>query len=204
MLENEVSLAALSSFSLWSKLETHLQEEGSTQSTLEKSFVAINGAIHDTGWHKVQLGIELIVSGEKAKRLSHKEAQQTLVIPERLCNAIYGRAIELIEMALPHAQLIADTENTLQENYIEGKQALDNKVKQGWPFSFIINDSIIDNHKYSIAISNYLPQEPKSIVAPLASKLRSISLKNASEFQRYLGQLITGVFQDSCHHLLSY
>ncbi|MFA0196921.1 hypothetical protein AB4454_20060, partial [Vibrio artabrorum] len=80
-------------------------------------FVAINGAIHDMGWHKLQLGIEPIKAVSESKKLSDKDGQQTLVIPERLCDAIYGKAIELIETALPHAQLIADTENALQENY---------------------------------------------------------------------------------------
>ncbi len=73
-----------------------------------------------------------------AHRLSHKELQQTLVIPERLCDAIYGKAIELIEAAYPHRQQIADTESALQANYMQGKHIIEDKIKNGASFSSII------------------------------------------------------------------
>ncbi len=192
--ESQTSLAALSTISLWSKFENGLQEKDYSKSTLEHTFAAINGVSHYTGWHKIPLGLELIASKKEVRRLSDKEGQQTLVVPERLCHAIYGKAINLIETALPYAQLIANTENALQDNYLEGKQIVDEKVQHGSSFTFINDDGIIDNHKYALSIGDNQPQVPESLIAPLAAKLPDTSLKNANEFKRYLGQLITASY----------
>ncbi|MBF4232682.1 hypothetical protein EA002_23375, partial [Vibrio anguillarum] len=140
------------------------------------------------------LDIKPIKSNKEAQRLSDKDGQQTLVIPERLCHAIYGKAIALIEEALPHAQLLADTESALQDNYIAGKRILDSKVQQGHSYTFMNGDGSIDNRKYSTAIADYQPREPHSLISPLAEKLPHVPLKNANEFKRYLGQLITASY----------
>lgn len=192
--ENESSLAALSSSKLWSKFESYLQTQQLSQSTVSKVFIAINGAIHDSGWHKISLSLEHIKSKTKSQKISNKELQQTLVIPERLCHAIYGKAIDLIETATPFAQLIADTEKALQANYLEGKRIVDEKVQQGRSYTFMNLDGSIDHQKYASSILDKQLQDPKSIIAPLASKLPEISLNSASEFQRYLGQLIAASY----------
>ncbi|HCG5511393.1 TPA: hypothetical protein NJ005_004410 [Vibrio parahaemolyticus] len=189
-----LSLKALSSSQTLASFENHLQEQGYSKSTLSQTFTSINGAIHDASWHKLELGINPIKTIHKSRQLSDKEQQQTLVIPERLCDAIYGKAIELIETSLPHAQLIADTENALQDNYLEAKRLLTEKVKQGHIYSFMNTDGSIDNHKYSNAITDFQPEEPKTIIEPLALKLPNVSLKNGSEFKQYLGQIITASY----------
>lgn len=194
MEQNQTSLAALSSAPLRLKLNNFLQEQGYAQGTLQKTFSAINGVIGDAGWHNIPLDIEPIKSNKEAQRLSDKDEQQTLVIPERLCHAIYGKAITLIEDALPHAQLLADTESALQDNYIEGKRILDSKVQQGHSYTFMNIDGSIDNRKYTSAITHYQPHEVHSLITPLADKLPDVSLKNANEFKRYLGQLITASY----------
>ncbi|AJR07110.1 hypothetical protein C9J03_05320 [Photobacterium gaetbulicola] len=194
MQQNQTSLAALSSSPLRAKLNDDLQEKGYVKSTLEQAFVAINGVIGDSGWHNIPLGIEPIKSKIEAQKLSDKDNQQTLVIPERLCHAIYGKAIALIEEALPHAKLLADTEGALQDNYIEGRRILDNKVRQGLAYTFMNGDGSIDNRKYTAAITGNLPHEPRTIIAPLAKKLPDIPLNYADEFKRYLGQLITASY----------
>ncbi|ARC95166.1 hypothetical protein B6A42_27300 (plasmid) [Vibrio coralliilyticus] len=194
MQESQTSLAALSSAPLRLKLDNNLQEQDYAQPTLEKTFVAINGIIGDSGWHNIPLGIKPIKIRKESQRLSDKGKQQTLVIPERLCHAIYGKAISLIEEAIPHAQLLADTENALQDNYIEGKSFLDSKVQQGHSYAFMNNDGSIDKPKYTSAIGDSLPHEPRSFILPVAEKLPDIPLKNAAEFKRYLGQLITASY----------
>ncbi|MFA0630709.1 hypothetical protein AB4589_23545 [Vibrio sp. 10N.222.49.A3] len=194
MEQNQTSLAALSSASLRVSLDNTLKEEDYAQQSLEKTFVAINGVIGDSGWHNIPLGIEPIRSNKEAQRLSDKDSQQTLVIPERLCHAIYSKAITLIEEALPHAQLLADTESALQNNYIAGKRILDNKIQQGFSYTFVNSDGSIDSRKYKTAIAHNQPREPNSLIAPLANKLPDISLNNANEFRGYLGQLITASY----------
>lgn len=194
MHQNQTSLAALSSASLRLKLDTHLQEQGYSQSTLEQTFATINGILGDSNWHNVPLGIEPIKTTLESKILCNKDAQQTLVIPERLCHCIYGKAITLIEEALPNAKLLADTEKALQDNYIEGQRILDGKVQQGHTYTFMNGDGSIDNHKYFQAIKENQPHEPHSLIQLLVKKLSDVPFSNVTEFQRYLGQLITASY----------
>ncbi|MGR5281401.1 hypothetical protein [Photobacterium damselae] len=193
-LKSSSSLKALSSPSIWANFESYLKEQKYSRGTLQRLFVSINGAIYDSAWHKLELGIKPIKSNKAAHRLSNKEAQQTLVIPERLCDAIYGKAINLIETAQPYAQLIADTERALQDNYLKGKRLLDERLEKDHTFSFMNGNGGINNHKYSISIREYQPQKAKSIITPLALRLPTVSLKNANEFKQYLGQLITASY----------
>ncbi|GMQ45054.1 hypothetical protein [Vibrio sp. 10N] len=187
------SIKALSSPSIWTKFESYLKEQNYAKGTLSRLFTSINGAIHDASWHKLELCISPIRCNELASLLSNKDVQQTLVIPERLCNAIYSEAIDLIETAQPHAQLIADTENALQHNYLMGKQSLDKKVAQGHTYSFMDSNGF-DSRKYASSIPDHQPKDPKSIIAPLSLKLPNVTLNNANAFRQYLGQLITASY----------
>ncbi|WP_083981887.1 hypothetical protein [Arsukibacterium ikkense] len=194
MQENESSLAALSSSKLWLKFKNYLQAQNLSQSTIQHIFISINAAIHDRGWHRVSLSFEFIKPCSESEKLSDREKQQTLVIPERLCHAIYGKAIHLIETAIPYAQLIADTEQALQSNYQEGKRIVDEKVQQDRSFAFMNGDGSIDTQKYAQCIEDNQPQHPKSLIEPLATKLPELSLNNSPEFNRYLGQLFTASY----------
>ncbi|MEZ9132749.1 hypothetical protein [Vibrio breoganii] len=192
--ESAHSLSALSSRNLRQKLDEYLVEREFGSSTIAQMYTAINKAIEYTPWHKIALGFSRIESKKATRRLNDTEKQQTLVIPERLCHAIYGKAMALIEEALPHATLIAETERDLQDNYLQGKKILEEKVKAGDYFTFMNTDGSIDNHKLVIAISNNQPYQPNELIAPLARKLPNISLRHGKDFQRYLGQLITASY----------
>ncbi|EGQ9698347.1 hypothetical protein FWP48_02645 [Vibrio parahaemolyticus] len=191
---NLSSLQALSSPVVWTQFESYLHRKSYAQGSIESALVGINAAIDDAYWHKLALGIMPIKTTEIAKQLSDKEAQQTPAIPERLCDAIYGKAMHLVEGAYPYKQLIADTENALQANYLEGKRILDKKIAEGQTFTFTNADGSIDRRKYTIAICAANPREPKEIIAPLAKKLPDIPLEHGSDFQRYLGQLTTASY----------
>lgn len=189
------SIHALSKPSHWAEFESYLVEKQYAQFTIHQAFVAINAIIKDASWHKVGHGFsELLKSASLAKKLNATERQQTLTIPERLCDAIYGKAIELIEDAHPHRKLIAQVERELQETYLEGMRILDEKVANGATFSFMQPNGEIDNHKRAIAIRDCQLRSPSDIIAPLAEQLPSVPLKNSSDFQRYLGQLITSSY----------
>ncbi len=186
------SIRALSKPSNWTGFESYLIEKQFAKSSLEQCFVAINAIIKDTAWHKVNHEFsETIKSTALSKKLNQMEGQQTLTIPERLCNAIYGKAIELIEGAHTHRELIAQVENELQENYLEGKRIVDEKAANGSIFFFILTNGQVNTQKRAQSINNNKPRKPHDIIAPLAQKLSSIPLKNGSDFQRYLAQLIT-------------
>jgi hypothetical protein len=190
------SLSALSSPKIWESFESYLINKNLHQCSLIKIFGSINSAtIKLSAWHQLNFGIASIKGGELSKKLSDKTSQQTLVIPERLSDAIYGKAIELVKAAIPHKELIVATEKALQDNYLEGKRILEAKVESGVAFSFLgANNTAIYNRKYTVAISGNLPQTASEIIAPLKGKIAGIKLVNGNDFLHYLGQLITSCY----------
>ena len=194
MQENLKSLNALSTPIVRQKFNNHLIGINYSQNHLEKVFNSINAVLDHAGWHKVILGINPIKSNKEARQLSCRENQQTLVIPKRLCHAIYGKAIALIEEALPHAQLIANTESALQSNYLDGRKVVEARIEAGSLYTFIKADKNIDRHKFASVITDNQPHRPQELIAELADKLPNVPLKNANEFKLYLGQIITASY----------
>ncbi|CAK3866688.1 hypothetical protein [Vibrio crassostreae] len=188
------SLKELNNPNIWAQLEYYLQRKNYSQDTIGKVFTAINATITLEPWHKLKLGIAPIKSTSRAKELSDKQQQQTLVIPERLCNNIYGKAIEIVNAALPHKQLIADIEMALQANYLEGKRILEEKMQRSYSYSFICANGEADSQKLAATIRGNQPLEPKSIISTLNEKITDIQLNNGTDFRRYLGQLITACY----------
>ncbi|WP_394153908.1 hypothetical protein [Vibrio maritimus] len=191
---NLKSLKELSSSRFYIRFESYLQDRCLAENTITYTFVSINAAIRLGSWHKLNLGLNIFESQILSRKLCGKEKQQLLVIPERLCNEIYGKAIELVNEAIPHKQLIAEIESTLQNNYLEGKRMLDDKINQGHTYAFLDKNGLIDKHKYALAIVDNQPSEAKDIINPLANALPTISLTTSTEFKRYLGQLISSCY----------
>ena len=195
LIQNDYSsLSCLGLSRAWAEFEQFLQENNYAQGTIESTFVAINAAISDESWHRLKLGINPIKSNIEARRLSCYEAQQTLVIPESICDAIYGKAIELVNGAHPYRQLISDVEKSLQHNYVEGVRNLEEKIKQGSRYSFMVENGRIDKQKYIAAAQEFQPHKVEDIIAPLAAKLPSIRLKNGMDYKRYWGQLTNACY----------
>ncbi|EKO3551204.1 hypothetical protein I2712_004189 [Vibrio fluvialis] len=192
--EGAHTLSALSSPNVRQRFEKYLIEREFRSSTLEQAFSAIHKVIDCTSWHKIALGLARIEINKEVRRFNDIGRQQTLVIPERLCRAIYGKAMALIEEALPHAALIAETERNLQDNYIQGKQVAEDKMKANGVFTFINSDGSINNHKLSNAIHFNQPKKLSELIKPLARKQPNTPLNNGTDFQRYLGQLITASY----------
>ncbi len=189
------SLQALSKPQVWKAFEDYLSDCAYSNSSIEQCFLCINKAIEYKSLHKIELGFNApIQSKHEARKLGAAQTQQTLVIPERLCHAIYGQAITLVEAAWPHRELIAQTENALQANYLEGKRILNKKIENGQKFTFMEVNGRVNMRKYTVAIQDYLPQTAAHIIAPLAQKLPQITLRNGDDFQRFLGQLITSSY----------
>lgn len=115
-LMNIKSLSALSDCRTLEDFKNALIEQDYSQNTLDKVFVSINKSMDLESWLQFSFGFKNKFETVKLSReLSNKKAQQTLVIPERLSDSIYGKAIELIEEALPYKLLIANTEVNLQK-----------------------------------------------------------------------------------------
>ncbi len=191
---NLKSLKELANSRFYIRFESYLQNENLAESTITITFVSINAAIRLGAWHKLDLGLNIFESQVLSRKLSGKEKQQLLVIPERICNDIYSKAIELVNDAIPNKQLIADTESALQNNYVEGKRILNEKLDQGHTYTFIDENGRVDNHKHALAILDNQPNEAKDIITPLANTLPTIPLTTSTEFKRYLGQLISSCY----------
>lgn len=190
------SLSKLSSNEPLEEFKTFLGTQDYSQGYLVKIFSVFNKAIELEPWLQYSFGFtNKLESTELSKSLSNKEAQQTFVIPERLCDAIYGKAIELIEGALPHQCLIADVESNLQENYLKGKNDLDTKIQNGARYVYTDDDgNIFNNHKYSDAILAHRPLSTKEIISPLSNQIQGITINNGDDFTRYLGQLLAACY----------
>lgn len=192
---NLTSLRELSKPVFWKKFTDHLIDKEYSKSTIEQYFIAINKAIEFTPWHKISFGFEKSIETAKvANQLNSSSSQQTLIIPERICNMIYEKAIKLVDEAHPYRELIAETENALQKNYLMGKHIVDQKNQNGTTFSFIRKNGEIDRQQYARHIIENQPQKPKDIIFHLDQNLPSVSLKDGNDFQRYLGQLITASY----------
>ncbi|TOM65765.1 hypothetical protein CGH72_21300 [Vibrio parahaemolyticus] len=190
------SLSILSNEKEWTHFEDVLMDKNLSQTTLEKLFVSINAALNLQPWLKCSFRFERkIKSKVLALKLSERERQQTLVIPERLSDDIYGKAIELIKEAHPYREKIAATEVALQQNYLEGKRIVNENIRNGSRYIWTNEDGeIIDNIKYTRGITDHLPIKTKDILGEIQGEIKGIKLDNGLDFQRYLGQLITACY----------
>ncbi len=191
-----LSLSFLSNKKNWIHFEDTLIAQNLSQSTLEKIFVSTNAALKLQPWLRFSFGFERKVESKNlALKLSDRERQQTLVIPERLSDEIYGKAIELIKGAHPYKEKIAATEVALQRNYLEGKRIVHENIQNGSRYIWTNKEGeIIDKSKYSRGITDHLPTKPKNIISQKLRKIKGIKLDDALDFQRYLGQLITACY----------
>lgn len=190
------SLSELSNNKSFEAFKAYLVTQDRHQQGLKTIFSAINRAICLEPWLKYSFGLGgKIETTLLSKALSDKDTRQTLVIPERLSDAIYGKAIELIEEAIPYQKSIAKVESDLQKNYLKGKDIVDAKIKKGFRFCCTDdNGNIVDNHNYALLICNNQPLKSSEIIHSLSIQIPSIKLSNANDFQRYLGQLITACY----------
>ena len=190
------SIQSLSESTVWRDFKTYLSNKDYATSSLKHVFIAINKVLDFTPWHKIQHGFYKRIEVEKlAEQLSDKEAQQTLAIPDRYCDALFAKAFELVTTAHPHRKLIAQTEQVLQDNFLKGKEILDAKIQNGQRYRFMNEDGeIIELSEYSITISHNAPKKIADIIAPLAKKLPHISLKDGHDFKRYWSQLFTASY----------
>ncbi|ABX51558.1 hypothetical protein G3485_20845 [Shewanella baltica] len=195
-IAKQKSISHLSNKRSFEAFKSFLLTKNSSQRNLQNLFIALNNVIRLEPWLKYPLGFsEKLSVIALSKSLSNRELQQTLAIPEQLSNAIYGKAIELIQNALPHKDIISNTENLLQTNYLNGKKIIDEKIKYGARFTWTdANGNIINSQKYANIIAYYQPLRTKEIISPLSNQINGIQINSGIEFRAYIGQLITACF----------
>lgn len=193
---NAPSISALSNNKTWAKFEEFLVETGRSRQSLELTFISINSALRLQSWLKVDFGIKPVETTTLAGKLNNKDGQQTLVIPEKIGDAIFGKSIELIEVAYPYRELLAHVESALQANYLEGKEQLDRKISAGsvqWLTDE--NGNIINTQTYAHEIMTHQPRTIKEIITESLGDIDDLChIKNGKDFLRYYGQLITACY----------
>ncbi|MDK9762972.1 hypothetical protein KI743_13250 [Vibrio sp. D420a] len=193
---NKHSLSALSDSKKWAAFEDALIQKDYSKNNLEKIFVAINSVLRLEPWLNKRLGIDEINSVTLAAKLSDKEAQQTIVIPERIGDAIFGKAIELVEDAYPYREEIAHMEYSLQTNYLAGKSAVDKKIDSG-RLQWLIDaeGNITNTARYAQEINKHEPQKKSDIIKTDLGAINELSsIRNGTDFKRYYSQLITACY----------
>ncbi|HCD1870867.1 TPA: hypothetical protein NBI88_005128, partial [Enterobacter bugandensis] len=167
LLENNyTSLTTLTnSTKNWNLYEIYLIDKGLSQVHLTHVFISLNHVFALHQWLKLVFNLDKIKSLTLAKKLSNKSKQQTLTIPERIADEIYGKAIELVEVAYNYRKELAMTEKLLQQNYIAGKLIIDKKIQSG-VLNWLTNSTgkIVNKHRYAQEINKVKPQKSKFIV----------------------------------------
>ncbi|WP_419147217.1 hypothetical protein [Pseudoalteromonas 'SMAR'] len=193
---NAKSLSYLANTAHFEDFKLDLVRQNYSQRSLELIFVAINKATELEPWLRASFGFaKKLEAVSLAKNMSERTLQQTLVIPERLADVIYGKAIKLVEDAFMYKELIASTEFQLQKNYDAAKKILDTKIQNGAKLTCVNRKGeVVDQRKYITAIADYLPREVSSIISPLTNLIPDVKIRNGHDFQRYYGQLITASY----------
>lgn len=193
------SLSALSNRVVWTRFIEYLKAQQYSLSTLEQMFTAINGVLKLEKWLDIQFGLDRLPSNKLAQELcaqNKKKKSQTLAIPQRIADDIYGKAIELVEQAWPYRQELADVEQHLQDNYLAGKAKVDGKIRDGkWQFLTNMTGHITDPHFYAQEINKASPRSANSILKLISQQGSGIpSQASGLDWKRYYGQLITACF----------
>ncbi len=190
------SLSALAIRQHWLELENTLIETNYAINTLQLLFGSINTVLILKAWLKIDFGFSFIESKAYSRKLSNKTGQQTLVIPERLSDAIYGKAIELVEFAHTHKNTLVNLKSALYTNRLEGKETLDRKIKKGTiKYLTDAEGNITKSQEYANQIIKHQPKLTSDLVKQYLSDIEGLSyIDNGIKFQRYLGQLTTACY----------
>ncbi|ELL8699399.1 hypothetical protein RX307_001575 [Escherichia coli] len=197
LLENNyTSLTTLTnSTKNWNLYEIYLIDKGLSQVHLTHVFISLNHVFALHQWLKLVFNLDKIKSLTLAKKLSNKSKQQTLTIPERIADEIYGKAIELVEVAYNYRKELAMTEKLLQQNYIAGKLIIDKKIQSG-VLNWLTNSTgkIVNKHRYAQEINKVKPQKSKFIVNSTLKDPNLLLEKGNRSFKYYYNQLITACY----------
>ncbi|RTP93724.1 hypothetical protein EKN38_25195 [Enterobacter sp. WCHEn045836] len=179
----------------WLKFESFLSEKNYSQRTLHNIFNSVNHVLALQGWLKIKNGSKKFNPVSRGNKISDLTSQQTLAIPERLADEIFGTAIEMVEEAYPYRREIAKTEQALQDNYLEGKALLESKIESG-AITWLTDNtgSIKDTHRFAQEILKLSPESHKTIVKRYLHDFSLRYLSKHKPFNTYYNLLITACY----------
>lgn len=193
---NYTSLVALTNNrKAWGLYENYLINKNLSQQHLANTFIALNHVLALHQWLNLDFSLEKLQSVTLAKKLSNKSQQQTLTIPERIADEIYGAAIRLVETAYDHRKELALTEKLLQQNYLEAKLIINSKIQNG-VLNWLTNSSgkIIDNHRYAQEINQVKRKADKYITRSSLKGTKLMPEIGDLTFKQFYSQLITACY----------
>lgn len=181
--------------SKWRNFEQSLIEQNLSQRSLNCIFVAFNHVLSIQNWLNIDFQIDKLKSVTLARKLSNKTSQQTLSIPERIADEIYGTAIKIVEKAYEHRIDIALTEFLLQKNYLEGKLIIDTKIQTGvWNWLTDSSGKIINKHRYAQEITKAIPKTNEYIISNTLKSTSVMSEIGSLTFKKYYNQVIAACY----------
>lgn len=179
----------------WTKFESYLIQQNYSQQTLHNIFNAINHVFSLQDWLLKDFTVKKIHPCLSGNRLSQFSSQQTLTIPERLADEIYGSAIAMVEEAYEYRKKIAGIENALQINHMKGKTVLDKKIKSGELKWLTDSDGMILNqHRYAQEILKATPRTQNDIVEQYLQGTKLNHRKKCVFFNQYYNLLLTACY----------
>lgn len=193
---NLSSLSNLATKNNWLLFEKSITEKDYAFQTIQLIFGAINNVLILNNWLNKEFGFSFIESKKYSRHLSSRTAQQTLVIPERLCDAIYGKAIELVELAHSNRSKILSLKSALDINHLEGKKRVDQKIKSK-RILYLTDSSgnIKNNQEYTNQIIKHKPLSSSNLIKKHLQGIKELShIDSGIKFRQYYGQLTTACY----------
>ncbi|MDI7263733.1 hypothetical protein QLY38_16305 [Cronobacter sakazakii] len=193
---NHRSLIKLTSNKVeWNEFEKSLIQGDLSQRYLDGMFVALNHVLSLQEWLKIDFQLAKLQSVTLGRKLSNKVSQQTLSIPERIADEIYGTAIELVENAYCYRKELALAEKLIQQNYLEAKSIVDSKIQTGvWNWLTDISGEIADYHRYAQEIYKLMPHSAECIIAKNIKNTTILSQIKKHTFKHYYSILISASY----------
>lgn len=163
-------LCALQRSIEWTALENHLSGANLGTATIVQTLTALNAVVRLGDWLPFKLELPDIEINALAKKLAGEGKlykKQTLAIPQKQADILYGEAVRLVEQAWPHRGTLTQLEQSMQANYNAGRALVDSKIASGkWQFLHDTNGQL-DTHGYAQAINSMMPQPQAAIITKM-------------------------------------
>ncbi len=164
MDNNHTSLESLSDPNVWRKFEHYMLQKKISQDHLSGIFSALKAITYIAESLPFDIGLKGL-EPDNLSRILIKDynvrTPQSIAIPQRLADLIYGKAIATVEEAWPHRHTLLEIRETIQKDYLKAKRRLDSEIDEGLINKFINNknqttknDRKMDNKKYRTAIQS--------------------------------------------------
>lgn len=188
---NHQSLSALSNSTVWNNFKAYIKNLEYSESALVEMFVAINRVKDLESWLEIDFKLPSIFAKKVANKLAGKNANQTLSIPSKITNIIYGKAVKMVENCFKFRHEIAKTEVEIQSNFMAGKAIVDQKISSGI-FKFISGPS---DSQYAREVNNHQPELIEKIIHRNLSGFDYLTdLPNGDGWARFIGELTTACY----------